>query len=81
MQLRDFGDSENISKGTDERWELFRIIIMTTTDSAQGKVENMKYRVWFHTECEYVNARVYRTYDRIQQRNHTLNAVEVYHIV
>jgi hypothetical protein len=24
---------------------------------------------------------VYRTYDRIQQRNHTLNAVEVYHIV
>jgi hypothetical protein len=54
---------------------------MTTGDSVLRKVEKMKYGVWSHTECEYVTAHVYRAYDRMQQRNHTLNAVEGYHVV
>jgi hypothetical protein len=44
-------------------------------------VAKMKYGVWFHIECEYVTALVYRIYDRMQQRNHTLNAMKRYHAV
>jgi hypothetical protein len=38
----------------------------------------VKYKDWFDAECEHVTALKNRVYERMQQRNHTQNAVEEY---
>jgi hypothetical protein len=53
---------------------------MTTADSVLGKVDKMKYEDWFDAECEHVTTLKIRAYERMQQNNHTRNAVEKYHV-
>jgi uncharacterized membrane protein YgaE (UPF0421/DUF939 family) len=49
---------------------------MTTADSVLAEAEKMKYGDWFAAECEHVTALKNSAYERMQQRNHTQNAVE-----
>jgi hypothetical protein len=76
--LADWNDSENIS--VSERWESLKNIITTTADSVLGKVDKLKYEDWFDAECEHATSLKNRAYERMQQRNHTQNAVEDYRI-
>jgi hypothetical protein len=74
-----WNDSENIS--VSETWESLKNIITTTAaDSVLGKVDKVKYEDRFVAECEHVTTLKSRAFERMQQRNHTHNAVEEYRI-
>ena len=57
---------------------LLKNIITQTADTVLDRMERVTYIDWFDTECELVTIKKNLAYKRMQQRNHTRNAVEEY---
>ena len=57
---------------------LLKNIITQTADTVLDRTERVTYMDWFDTECEQVTNKKNLSYKRMQQRNHTRNAVEEY---